>query len=78
MLNDLVIVFTAVVSSEYTVKYNAHKFLPPKMAANIHPVWLIDEYVKIFRSYVRFIPLKEPTTTDIMMIVRVRGFILIK
>jgi hypothetical protein len=49
MLNDLVMVVTADVSSEYTAKYSAHRFIPPRMAVSIHPVWLIDEYVKIFR-----------------------------
>jgi hypothetical protein len=50
MLNVLVMVVAADVSSEYTVKYNVHRFVPLKMAVSIHPVWLIDEYVKIFRS----------------------------
>jgi hypothetical protein len=54
-LNDLVMVVMAYVSSKYTVKYNTHKFLPPKMAIIIHPVWLIDEYVKNFCSDVCFI-----------------------
>lgn len=59
------------------MKYNTHTFLPPNMAVNIHPVWLIDEYVKILRSDVWFIPSGEPTITDVM-IVRVRGFVLIR
>jgi hypothetical protein len=38
------------------------------MAVNIYPVWLIDEYVKIFHSDVWFIPPREPMITDIMMV----------
>jgi hypothetical protein len=40
------------------------------MASNIHPVWMIDEYVKIFRNDVWFIPPSAPMTTDIRIIVR--------
>jgi hypothetical protein len=46
-------------------------------AANIHPVWLIDEYVKIRRK-VWFIPPEAPTITDVMIIVGVEGFVLIR
>jgi hypothetical protein len=33
------------------------------MAISIHPVWLIEEYVKILRSDNWFIPPSDPTTT---------------
>jgi hypothetical protein len=78
MLNDLVIVVTVNVSKEYTAKYIVHKFNPASRAASIQPVWLIDEYVKIFRSDVWFIPPTDPIITDIMMITRVAGFIFIR
>ena len=50
MLYNLAAAVTAAVRREYTVKYITHRFLPPIRAINIQPVWLMDEYVKIFRS----------------------------
>jgi hypothetical protein len=44
------------------VKYSIHNLLPPRRAINIHPVWLIDEYVRIFRIDVWFIPPNDPTS----------------
>jgi hypothetical protein len=78
ILYDLVMVVIVNVSREYTAKYIAHRFLPPSRAASIHPVWLIDEYVRIFRSDVWFIPPTDPTTTDIIIITRIRGLVFIK
>lgn len=43
ILYILVVIVTAAVKNEYTVKYTTHKFLPPIKAISIHPVWLIDE-----------------------------------
>jgi hypothetical protein len=40
----------------------------PVIAISTHPVWLIDEYVKIFRSDVWFIPPVDPTSTDVNII----------
>jgi hypothetical protein len=31
------------------MKYNIHRLFPPISAISIQPVWLIDEYVRIFR-----------------------------
>jgi hypothetical protein len=49
-LFDLAIMVTVDVSMEYTIKYINHNLFLPSNAASIHPVWLIDEYVKIFRN----------------------------
>jgi hypothetical protein len=50
MLWDLTIAVTPRVKNEYTTKYINHRFLPPIKDISIHPVWLIDEYVRIFRN----------------------------
>jgi hypothetical protein len=62
---------------EYTIKYSNHNLFLPSSAVSIHPVWLIDEYVRIFRNDVWFIPLKAPTITDIRIISEVGKFIFI-
>jgi hypothetical protein len=74
MSYDLKIVVTVDVNSEYTMKYICHRLFPPSIAVNIHPVWVIDDYVKILRSDVWFIPLIDPTTTDIRIISKVGEF----
>jgi hypothetical protein len=38
MLNDLVMVVTADISSEYTAKYITHEFITPNKAVSIHPL----------------------------------------
>jgi hypothetical protein len=78
ILYDLVMVVTARVKREYTAKYISHRFLPPIKDISIHPVWLIDEYVRIFRSDVWFIPPTEPTITDAITIIRIRELTFIK
>jgi hypothetical protein len=50
------------------MKYMNHKLSPPVIAINIQPVWLIDEYVRIFRSDVWFIPPVDLTRTDVRTI----------
>jgi hypothetical protein len=57
------------------MKYIVHKLFPPINAISIHPVWLIDEYVRIFRSDVWFIPPTDQTSTDISTIDNVGKFI---
>jgi hypothetical protein len=47
-------------------------------AINIHPVWLMDEYVRIFRIEVWFNPPIAPTIVDIRMILSVNVLISIK
>jgi hypothetical protein len=50
------------------MKYVSHRLFPPNIAINIHPMWLIDEYVKILRSDGWFIPPRDPADTDISTI----------
>jgi hypothetical protein len=45
---------------EYTIKYSNYNLFLPNSAVIIHPVWLIDEYVRIFHNDVWFIPPRAP------------------
>ena len=44
-------------------------------AASIHPVWLMDEYVRIFRIDVWFVPPIDPTISDVSIIAAVKVLI---
>lgn len=55
-----------------------HILSPVINAANIHPVWLMEEYVKIFRIDVWFIPPIDPTITDAVIIPDVKVLISIR
>jgi hypothetical protein len=65
---DLAITVTVDVSKEYIMKYSNYNFFLSSSAVSIHPVWLIDGYVRIFRNDVWFIPPKAPTVTDIRIV----------
>jgi hypothetical protein len=56
-----------------TAKYSTHRLSPQNTAANTHPVRLIVEYVKILVKFGLF-----HTVTDVMIIVRVEGVVLIR
>jgi hypothetical protein len=66
------------VNMEYIIKYIIHKLSPPSIAANIQPVWLIDEYVRIFRKDVWFIPPIAPTIIDVIIIILVMRLVFIR
>lgn len=42
------------------------------MMAAIQPMWAIEEYARIFRSWVWFSPPQPPTSTDVAAIVTSR------
>jgi hypothetical protein len=48
------------------------------MAANIHPVWMIDDYATFFVMMFSSSPSSAATTTDIGVIVSASGFVLMK
>lgn len=51
----------------YTVKYVDHKGSLDIIAANIHLIWVIEEYAIIFRRDVWFNPPRDPIITDIIV-----------
>ena len=52
-----------------------HSLSPVINAASIHPVWLMDEYVRIFRIDVWFVPPIDPTISDVSIIAAVKVLI---
>ena len=64
--SDSLIADTTVSASvEYIVKYTIHKFSLVVSAINIHPLWLMDEKVRVFRIEVWCNATIDPTIADI-------------
>lgn len=77
-LDSLITDSTVNTSAEYTVKYTIHMLSPVISAISIQPVWLMDEYVKIFRIDVWLRPPIAPTIVDAKMILSMKGLVSIR